>query len=163
MLTANIRGLITIIKCRPSSTISMSEADAQAQLANQRLKRPVSPHLSVYKVEQTWFGASAWTRITGAGLAAGFYGYSLLYLVAPLAGIHVESASIAAFVASLPLAVKGGLKFLIAWPFAFHSWNGVRHLIFDVGKGFSKKSIFYTGWGFWGLGLATALGLVALY
>ncbi|KAJ2904320.1 succinate dehydrogenase cytochrome b560 subunit [Zalerion maritima] len=153
----------SLMQFRPAATTTLPPSEAEAQLAAQRLKRPLAPHLSIYKYDQTWFGASAWQRITGGILSCGLYGYSLIYLVAPLAGIHVESASLAAFVATLPAVVKGGIKFGLAWPFTFHSFNGVRHLVMDSGFAFSKKAIFVGGWGVWGMSLVTALGLVALY
>jgi succinate dehydrogenase/fumarate reductase cytochrome b subunit len=41
----------------------------------------------------------------------------------------------AAAFGSLPVAAKVGIKSLIAWPFAYHSINGVRHLVWDTGAG----------------------------
>lgn len=38
------------------------------------------------------------------------------------------------FVAGLPEFVKTSAKVLLAAPFAFHGWNGVRHLVWDMGK-----------------------------
>lgn len=42
--------------------------------------------------------------------------------------------------------VKGGLKFAMAWPFAFHCVNGVGHLVWDTGRRFSTKAIVRQGW-----------------
>lgn len=92
-------------------------------------------------MEQTWFGASAWTRITGITLSGTAYLYFASYLVAPLLGLHVESASIATAFAGLPWLVKGGVKFALGFPFAFHFINGIKHLVYDLGKGFSKPAI----------------------
>lgn len=41
----------------------------------------------------------------------------------------------------MPFLAKGALKSVIAWPFAYHVLNGVRHLTYDAAKGFSKPQI----------------------
>lgn len=112
-------------------------------------------------MDQTWFSASAWQRITGAGLSGALYVYATAYLAAPLVGWHLESASIAAAVASLPLAAKGGIKFLIAWPFVYHGFNGAKHLVNDLAIGYAKKTIIRWNWAVWGASIVGALGLVA--
>ncbi|KAH6692500.1 succinate dehydrogenase cytochrome b560 subunit [Plectosphaerella plurivora] len=142
---------------RPVATNKISPDEARSLLASQRLSRPISPHLTIYRFDQTWLGASIWTRITGNTLSAAFYVYLGSYLVAPLMGWHVESASVAAAFGALPLAVKGTIKFLVAWPFTFHAINGVRHLFYDMAKGFSKKDIKNWGWGIWGASLVSGL------
>jgi succinate dehydrogenase (ubiquinone) cytochrome b560 subunit len=149
--------------CSPATTEKVSIADSNALLAAQRLKRPVSPHLTIYKVEQVWLGASIWTRFTGGAFAGALYVYSAAYLAAPLLGWHLESASIAAAFGALPFAVKGGLKFLVSWPFMFHLFNGVRHITYDVGMGFAKSQIKQYGWGIWGASLAAGLYLAFLF
>lgn len=144
---------------RPVTTSKVTESDAQSLLAAQRKQRPVSPHLGIYDYSQTWFVGSVWTRITGGAFSGGLYVFATAYLVAPLLGWHLESASLAAAFGALPIAAKGGLKFLLAWPFAFHSINGIRHLVWDTGVGFAKGGLISTGWALWGASLATALGL----
>lgn len=125
----------------PITTVKATPTEGQEILAKQRLNRPIAPHLGIYKLDQTWFGSSAWTRITGCTLSGTAYVFFSAYLVAPLLGWHLESASVASAFATLPFLVKGGFKFALGFPFAFHFINGVRHLVFDLGKGFSKASI----------------------
>ncbi|KAK3942527.1 hypothetical protein QBC46DRAFT_379813 [Diplogelasinospora grovesii] len=144
---------------RPVATQKLTVDDANSLLAKQRLQRPVSPHLDIYDKMQTWYGASAWHRITGCGLSGALYLFGAAYLVAPLTGWHLESASLAAAFGSLPLAVKGGVKFLLAWPFVFHSINGVRHLAYDLGVGFQKRTIVKQGWYIWGASVIGGLYL----
>ncbi|KAI0141575.1 succinate dehydrogenase cytochrome b subunit [Xylariaceae sp. FL1272] len=153
--------LATMQTRRPASTTKLTESEAQSVLASQRRARPVSPHLQIYDYSQTWFSSSVWTRITGAMFTGGLYGYSLSYLVAPLFGWHIESASLAAAAASMPAAAAGGLKFLLAWPFMFHLYNGTRHLVFDLGKGYSKPVIKKGGWAIWISSLVSAVGIAA--
>jgi len=142
----------------------MTSADAAALLAAQRLRRPVSPHLGVYKMDQTWFGGSAWHRMTGAALSGGLvYCFFAAYVVAPLAGLHLGSASLAAAFGSLPLAVKAAAKFAVAWPFAFHCINGARHIVFDMGLGFSRSAIRSGGWAVWAVSLLGSVYLALFF
>ncbi|KAK3359607.1 hypothetical protein B0T25DRAFT_533382 [Lasiosphaeria hispida] len=138
------------MQTRPVATQKLTPADGDSILAKQRLARPVSPHLDIYDKSQTYFGGSIWNRITGSIFSGGLYVFGSAYLIAPLVGWHLESASIAAAVGALPFALKGGLKFLLAWPFAFHCLNGTRHLVYDLGVGFQRRTIAKGGWYVWG-------------
>lgn len=53
------------------------------------------------------------------------------------------------------------MKFLVALPFTFHSFNGVRHLVWDSGREFANKSVVRTGWAVVGLTLVSSMGLAA--
>jgi succinate dehydrogenase (ubiquinone) cytochrome b560 subunit len=130
-------------------------------LVQQRLKRPTSPHLGIYKL-QISSTLSALNRITGCILSGGFYAFGLAYVAAPLFGWHLESGAMAAVFASWPALVKVGLKFGIAMPFTFHSWNGIRHLIWDTGKNFSNKTVIQTGWLVVGLSVVSAAALAVI-
>ena len=145
----------------PASTSKLTETDAQSLLAAQRQRRPVAPHLQVYDYSQTWFGGSAWTRITGSIFSGGLYVYATAYLAAPLLGFHLESASLAAAFGALPVAAKATLKLLAAWPFVFHCVNGVRHLVWDLAKGFTRPAVQKGGYAIFAGTTAIALGLVA--
>ncbi|KAL6849101.1 cytochrome b subunit of succinate dehydrogenase, Sdh3p [Amphichorda felina] len=148
---------------RPVTTSKISNDEGHEILAKQRLHRPIAPHLSVYKLNQTWFGHSAWTRITGCTLSGAAYVYFTSYLVAPLFGWHIESAALAEAFASMPAAVNGAIKFALGFPFAYHFINGIRHLVFDMGKGFAKPTIVKTEIATWAAsvvgGLFLAFGL----
>ncbi|KAI4118284.1 MAG: hypothetical protein LQ345_001628 [Seirophora villosa] len=149
---------------RPAATGSIPPSykvplhDGNAILNRQRLNRPVSPHLTIYQTQIPWT-LSALNRITGSVLSGGFYVFGFAYLVSPLLGWHIESAALAQSFAELPTLVKGGLKFLVALPFTFHSFNGVRHLIWDSGREFANKSVVRTGWVVMGLTVVSSLGL----
>ena len=62
------------------------------------------------------------------------YGFSISYLVFPYIGLPFSSADIVALVAPLPETVKYAGKAILAAPFAFHSFNGLRHLGWDMLK-----------------------------
>lgn len=127
--------------CSQVATTKVPQDEGHQILVNQRLNRPIAPHLGIYKLGQSWFSASAWTRITGCFLSGGAYLYFTGYLAAPLLGWHLESASLASAFASMPWIVNGGVKFLLGFPFVFHFINGIKHLVYDAKIGFKKAQI----------------------
>ncbi|KAF2140190.1 uncharacterized protein K452DRAFT_288956 [Aplosporella prunicola CBS 121167] len=139
----------------------MTNEEGYPILAKQRTQRPVSPHLTIYRPQITWY-ASMFNRITGAMLSGSFYLFFAAYLAAPLTGWHLESQSLAAAFGALPIAAKIGFKTVFALPFTFHSFNGIRHLVWDMGKTLTNRAVMQTGWFVVGLSLVSALGL-ALY
>ncbi|KAK8229277.1 mitochondrial succinate dehydrogenase cytochrome b560 subunit C [Phyllosticta capitalensis] len=147
-----------LMQSRPVATSTMSEPEGRKILEKQRLNRPVSPHLQIYRPQITWVG-SGLNRITGVALSGGLYLYVAAYVVAPLTGWHLESQSVAAAVAAWPVLAKLALKTTIAMPFTYHSFNGVRHLMWDVGMGFKNKQVIQTGWTCVALSVASAVGL----
>ncbi|RUS20520.1 succinate dehydrogenase cytochrome b560 subunit [Endogone sp. FLAS-F59071] len=114
-------------------------------LKQQRTVRPVSPDLAIYQPQLTWYMSGA-HRVTGATLAGGLYAGILAYLAGPAVGVHLDSASLVSAVASLPVAAKVGVKATLAFPFVFHSLNGVRHLIWDTGSFLSLKGVYTSGY-----------------
>ncbi|KAL8711442.1 MAG: hypothetical protein Q9220_004100 [cf. Caloplaca sp. 1 TL-2023] len=148
----------SLSQSRSATSTSIPSNDAHSILAAQRLNRPVSPHLTVYQPQIPWV-LSALNRITGSVLSGGFYIFGAAYLAAPLFGWHLESSTMAASFGELPMVVKGGLKFLVAVPFTFHSFNGVRHLMWDSGREFANKSVVRSGWVVVGLTVVSSTGL----
>jgi succinate dehydrogenase (ubiquinone) cytochrome b560 subunit len=49
-------------------------------------------------------------------------------------GVPVDSAHIVDLAAGLPEWFKYATKGAVGMAFSFHSWNGVRHLLWDAGK-----------------------------
>ncbi|EED18042.1 succinate dehydrogenase cytochrome b560 subunit [Talaromyces stipitatus ATCC 10500] len=148
------------MQMRPTST-TPNTTDPTKILAQQRLKRPVSPHLSIYRPQITWY-ASGLHRITGSIASGGLYVFATAYLVAPVFGWHLESASIAAAFGALPFAAKFLVKLGLALPVTFHSFNGVRHLLWDTGRFLTNKQVIQTGWTVVGLSTISALALALL-
>jgi succinate dehydrogenase (ubiquinone) cytochrome b560 subunit len=53
-------------------------------------------------------------------------------------------------------------KFLLAWPFVYHFANGLRHLFWDLGKGFEIKQLYASGWAVVGISTLLSLGLALM-
>jgi succinate dehydrogenase / fumarate reductase cytochrome b subunit len=102
--------------------------------------RPLSPHVGIYRW-QIGNSLSILHRATGVFLAVGLL--ALGYWLVSLAGGEASYAAAAKLFAS-PL----GLLFLLGWSFAFlyHLMNGVRHLFWDVGRGFERAQRHASGW-----------------
>nr|POE87340.1 succinate dehydrogenase cytochrome b subunit, mitochondrial [Quercus suber] len=143
-----------------AQTLSQEQATTQI-LAAQRRNRPVAPHLSVYKPQVTWV-LSSLNRITGVALSGSFYLFGAAYLAAPYLGWHLETAVLAAAFAKWPLIAKVGVKSLVALPFTFHSFNGLRHLAWDTASMISNQKVNQTGWAVVGLSIVSAVGLAFL-
>ncbi|GMM47706.1 protein [Pichia kluyveri] len=135
-------------------TVKATPAEENSILVAQRKNRPVSPHLQIYEKQLTAV-FSALHRITGVGLAVGFYAVTVSYA----AGI-VDSASLLSLYSSIPVAGQYALKALASFPFAFHAWNGVRHLIWDAGHEANIKGVYRTGYAVLGLTIVSALALL---
>ncbi|EQL29487.1 succinate dehydrogenase (ubiquinone) cytochrome b560 subunit [Blastomyces dermatitidis ATCC 26199] len=110
-----------------ASSTKASE-DPNDLLRKQRLNRPISPNLTIYRPQVTSV-LSILHRNTGLLVSGGFYLFFAVYLASPWLGWHIDSASMAASFGALPVAAKVLLRTTVALPFTFHSFNGVRHLI----------------------------------
>jgi len=102
--------------------------------------RPLSPHVGIYRW-QIGNSLSILHRITGVFLALGLP--ALGYWLVSLAGGEASYGAAATLFAS-PV----GLLLLMGWSFAFlyHLMNGVRHLFWDVGRGFERAQRHASGW-----------------
>ena len=141
-----------------SDSAKVSNDSAYSILAAQRRQRPVAPHLSIYRPQITWY-LSIFNRVTGSVLSGGMYTFGFLYLISPLFGWQLGSAALAASFGALPLVVKLALKSFVGFFFSFHSLNGIRHLVWDLGYAFKNQEVIQTGWTVVGL---TVLSTIAL-
>ncbi len=109
---------------------------------NARLNRPQSPHLTIYKPQLT-----SMLSITHRGTGIAITGYAAIFgiaaLVCPEGASSVVNAIEAMQLGTLGLTT---LKFTLAFPFAFHAVNGVRHLFWDLGRFLSVKEVYTTGY-----------------
>ncbi|KIO31190.1 hypothetical protein M407DRAFT_241892 [Tulasnella calospora MUT 4182] len=134
------KGSIRTVLLKPTPASAATKV-----LNSQRLKRPSSPHFTIYKPQMTWIPHIT-NRIFGGALSGLLYVFSIAYLAGPSVGLPFDGASIVELVHSLPEWAKLSGKTLLAAPFAFHFWMGVRHLAWDVIKLTSVKQVTRTGY-----------------
>ncbi|CCG21353.1 succinate dehydrogenase [Candida orthopsilosis Co 90-125] len=127
------------------STVPTTHNEEQEVLVAQRKNRPVSPHLEIYQPQLTWL-LSGLHRITGVAMAGAFYALTCTYAATSILNIPFDAATLVNAFASLPVYLQYGIKAAAAFPFAFHSFNGVRHLIWDLGKELTIKGVYRTGY-----------------
>jgi succinate dehydrogenase / fumarate reductase cytochrome b subunit len=124
----------------------MASTEAGSQGAD---ARPVSPHLQIYSPLINMV-MSIVHRITGAAL---YFGTLILvwWLIAAATGPNYFN-----FVSGL-LASPVGLLVLFGytWALVHHALGGIRHLIWDTGRGFTLASVNALSW-------ATILGSLAI-
>ncbi|KAG8430931.1 hypothetical protein GDO86_019721 [Hymenochirus boettgeri] len=108
---------------------------------NSRLGRPVSPHMTIYKWSLP-MAMSITHRGTGIAMTAGVSLFGLAALALP-----GDFASHLDLIKSLSLgpALIYSAKFALAFPFMYHTWNGIRHLTWDIGKGFKIPQVYQSG------------------
>lgn len=102
--------------------------------------RPLSPHLSIYRWPIT-MTLSILHRATGIALSLG-----LVVLVLWL--MHAASGPEQYQFFRATMSSPFGIVMLVGWSFAFflHLANGVRHLVWDSGRGFEKKQADASAW-----------------
>jgi succinate dehydrogenase / fumarate reductase, cytochrome b subunit len=103
-------------------------------------ERPLSPHLQIYRPMLTMMMSIA-HRISGAANAAGFV-LLAWWLIAIAAGPEAY-ARVSHVFASIPGRF---LLFLFTWSLVHHMLGGIRHLIWDTGRGLDKTSIEVLAW-----------------
>lgn len=120
--------------------------------AKNTLVRPTSPHLTVYRRSINMV-MSIVHRITGAAL---YFGTLLLaaWLLAAATG-PTEFAVVSGFFAH-PIGKL--ILFGYTWALLHHMLGGIRHLIWDTGRGFSLASVDLLCW----LSIVGSAGLTAL-
>ena len=114
--------------------------------------KPLSPHLQVYRPQITSV-LSIMHRGTGIFLSLG--AFVLAYWLVALASGESHYQAVVECFSWWPVQLL-----LIGWVFAFyyHLCNGIRHLFWDIGKGFEIEQVYRSGW----LVLFTALLLTAV-
>ncbi|XP_072284588.1 succinate dehydrogenase cytochrome b560 subunit, mitochondrial [Pyxicephalus adspersus] len=125
----------------PMATSSKQEMDRFWE-KNTRLNRPLSPHITIYGWSLPMM-MSISHRGTGIAMSAGVSLFSLAALFLP-----GDYASYLELIKSLSLGPRiiYSAKFALAYPFFFHTWNGVRHLAWDFGKGLRIPEVYQSGY-----------------
>jgi succinate dehydrogenase / fumarate reductase cytochrome b subunit len=113
-----------------------------AEAVKQVVKRPISPHLTIYK-PQIGSVLSILHRITGVINFLGIIAIIWVFVCSIYFSSENFNASVFAFYENF-----FGKLLLIAWSYSlfFHACNGVRYLFWDFGKGFDLKVMNMTGW-----------------
>lgn len=105
-----------------------------------RGNRPLSPHLTIYRPQMTSI-SSIFVRITGNALLA-----ATLLLIAWLLAASTSAAAFA-WVQYVITSWFGDLVFLLSlWALWYHTLGGLRHLIWDAGRGLELKTAEIMGW-----------------
>jgi succinate dehydrogenase / fumarate reductase cytochrome b subunit len=100
-----------------------------------RGNRPLSPHLQVYRLPLT-AKLSILHRITGAGLALG----AVMVVWRFVAGAVSPEASATAD--AWLTSIFGNIVWLgCLWALMYHACNGIRHLVWDSGRGFDLETV----------------------
>lgn len=103
------------------------------------VRRPLSPHLQVYK-PQISSATSIFHRITGVALSAGTI-LLVAWLVAAASGDAAFSVVQAIFASWIGQLVLFGFTLALF----YHFCNGIRHLSWDAGKGFELPDMHRSG------------------
>ena len=116
--------------------------------------RPISPHLQVYKLPLTGI-ISIIHRMTGVLLSVGLIFF--VYDIYAVAGGSNTYAAMQVFMSLWPMQL---IYWGFIYAFFFHLCHGVRHLIWDAGKGFNPDTLNrYAGIE---LGISLVLTLITL-
>ena len=113
--------------------------------------RPLSPHLSVYRMFRYTLATSIANRFAGLALSAGLL--LLVYWLMALAG-GPRSYARATRVLTLPLAKLVYAALVVA--FCYHLVAGLRHLVWDTGHGLERAQSRHSAW------LVVAVSLVLM-
>lgn len=109
-------------------------------MADTRNARPVAPHLQVWR----WtlpLALSITHRVTGGAL---YFGSALLVWWLVAAAIGPESFETARAVFSSWLGIL--VLFGFSWALIQHLLGGLRHLMWDTGRGLDLPTVFASGW-----------------
>jgi succinate dehydrogenase / fumarate reductase cytochrome b subunit len=102
--------------------------------------QPLSPHLQIYRWQLTSV-MSILHRFTGIALAIG-----AILLVSWIGAASDGPDSFAKM--QWFLGSPGGLIVMFGWTVAlfYHLCNGIRHLVWDTGRGLELKSVYASGY-----------------
>ena len=133
-----------------------SEGGTQARSQAGSRPMPLSPHLSIYRWPIT-MAASIIHRATGIALAIGTL-FIAWWLIAAASGPDAYD-NFAGFAAS---TLGRLILFGLVGSLAFHLLNGLRHLAWDLGYGYSLPTSRRSAAFVFGMSALIALGIFAL-
>jgi len=103
-------------------------------------KRPISPHLQIYKPLINMV-MSIFHRISGSALYFGMF-FLAWWLMSVASGPEYFG-----FVQGVLASIPGRLiLFVFTWALMLHALGGVRHFIWDTGRGFELGTVNWMSW-----------------
>ncbi|XP_044761303.1 succinate dehydrogenase cytochrome b560 subunit, mitochondrial-like [Coccinella septempunctata] len=124
---------------------------------NMNLKRPMSPHLTIYAPELQSF-MSITHRAMGMAMSTYLIGFGIGTIALPQ-DISTYIAALDAMNIPSPILFAG--RFLVVLPFTYHAINGIRHLIWDMGRLLYIKQVISSGYVVLGIALLLAGALAS--
>ena len=101
--------------------------------------RHISPHLSIYKPQITSI-LSISHRMSGV-----FQSLGLLIIVLLLFSLFLGKNSHEFFMLFINSLIGKAFLFFYVLSLRYHLFNGIRHIIWDIGFGFEIKNVYYSG------------------
>src|SRR5262245_63093364 len=102
-------------------------------------QRPLSPHLGVYKFSYT-MSLSILHRMTGVAVTVGFMAFAW-WLMALASGPETYAQAMRCLASPLGKLLLAGFTF----SFVYHFCNGIRHLVWDTGRGLERAQARRSG------------------
>lgn len=145
-------------RCVSLKVVSQPEKSSESfDEKNIRLGRELSPHLTIYKfqlpavlsITHRGTGIALATYVSALGIGALVCPQDISSYVTMLEGLQLSASTLTAG------------KFILAYPMAYHTVNGVRHLIWDTGKFLKMGEVYSTGYAMLGVSIALA-GILAI-
>jgi succinate dehydrogenase / fumarate reductase cytochrome b subunit len=103
--------------------------------------RPLSPHLTVYRMSRYTLATSIFNRFTGVALSLGLL--LLVYWLMAVSGGEREFAR-AERLLSLPVMKLVYAALIVAY--CYHLVAGLRHLVWDTGRGLERAQAQHSAW-----------------
>ncbi|RWS07296.1 mitochondrial complex succinate-ubiquinone oxidoreductase subunit C-like protein [Dinothrombium tinctorium] len=109
---------------------------------NKQLNRPMSPISPIIINPPLTTVLSISHRLTGLSLSVLVYGWGISEIYAR----SNFAQQLDMLQATFPSSFLATIKFLVITSFAFHFLNGIRHLAWDMGYGFTLKELYLSGY-----------------
>jgi len=103
-------------------------------------ERPLSPHLQVYSWQITMV-MSILHRATGVALTVGAFGLAW-WLVSMATGGEIAARAMACVSSPVGMVLVFGFSLALV----YHFLNGIRHLLWDAGRGYDIPSVYKSGY-----------------
>lgn len=102
--------------------------------------RPISPHLQIYRLPLTAL-ISISHRLTGVLLSLGLLGLVFIAWQLTLGEENFNQMQIVLNTFPITILISGFVYALM-----FHLCHGVRHIVWDAGRTFSREKLTYYAW-----------------